>query len=319
MAQTITCPKCAYARGANDHAPAWQCPKCGIAYSKYNRFDAEVIKATKEKLRNKAQDRKLEDVKVDVFFGLLGAAFGKVARFFKRDKPKANPLSPNKDLAAALRLKQQDDARRQRAGVLRDPPKPVSIGIFSGRTIDANTDALHPVAAVMNSEWYQLNKQATAFKKSGQMDEAIAALYRVKEIKGVDYDDDKLAKYLQAAGRYDEAIEVIEQMLEDAIPAYAKNLNHQPKSVEDAGRIRYCMRLCGSALLICKREKRPDVAHRFEQLGDQYRELWEWLEPIAAAELKQKNNDWKKTQVLKSSRERFDAMAAFHQKYQRRA
>lgn len=151
------------------------------------------------------------------------------------------------------------------------------------------------------------------------MDEAIAALYRVREIKGVDYDDDKLAKYLQAAGRFDEAIEVIEQMLEDAIPAYAKNLNHQPKSVEDSGRASYCMRLCGSALQICEKAKRPDVAARFQQMQTDYKAEWERLEPIATAELKQKKTDWKKNRALKTPKERVEAMAAFHQKYRRRA
>lgn len=29
------CPKCGYARNASEHAPAWQCPQCGIAYGKY--------------------------------------------------------------------------------------------------------------------------------------------------------------------------------------------------------------------------------------------------------------------------------------------
>jgi glutaredoxin/predicted RNA-binding Zn-ribbon protein involved in translation (DUF1610 family) len=29
-----TCPSCRYSRQATDHAPAWQCPNCGVAYSK---------------------------------------------------------------------------------------------------------------------------------------------------------------------------------------------------------------------------------------------------------------------------------------------
>ncbi len=30
------CPKCHYVRSENDHAPEWQCPKCGIAYMKFS-------------------------------------------------------------------------------------------------------------------------------------------------------------------------------------------------------------------------------------------------------------------------------------------
>ena len=29
-----TCPKCAYKRTAQETAPDWQCPKCGVAYAK---------------------------------------------------------------------------------------------------------------------------------------------------------------------------------------------------------------------------------------------------------------------------------------------
>lgn len=31
---TTVCPKCSYARTSADTAPAWQCPRCGVAYAK---------------------------------------------------------------------------------------------------------------------------------------------------------------------------------------------------------------------------------------------------------------------------------------------
>jgi uncharacterized protein YxjI len=34
------CPKCAYVRTASDTAPDWQCPKCGIAYVKFEQAHA---------------------------------------------------------------------------------------------------------------------------------------------------------------------------------------------------------------------------------------------------------------------------------------
>ena len=34
---STTCPQCAYTRSAQDSNPAWQCPKCGVAYSKAQR------------------------------------------------------------------------------------------------------------------------------------------------------------------------------------------------------------------------------------------------------------------------------------------
>ena len=32
--QAVVCPKCQYKRTAADHCPEWQCPSCGVAYSK---------------------------------------------------------------------------------------------------------------------------------------------------------------------------------------------------------------------------------------------------------------------------------------------
>ena len=36
------CPKCGYSRRPADQAPAWQCPRCGIAYHKFKEQTAEV-------------------------------------------------------------------------------------------------------------------------------------------------------------------------------------------------------------------------------------------------------------------------------------
>ena len=34
----VVCPKCGYVRTANEVAPEWQCPSCGIAYNKYQAY-----------------------------------------------------------------------------------------------------------------------------------------------------------------------------------------------------------------------------------------------------------------------------------------
>lgn len=44
-----TCPKCSYRRRAQDSAPAWQCPRCGIAYDK-----AALPAATAERAARRA-------------------------------------------------------------------------------------------------------------------------------------------------------------------------------------------------------------------------------------------------------------------------
>lgn len=51
-------------------------------------------------------------------------------------------------------------------------------------------------AELIESEQYQLDRQATACKKAGDWPGAIAALQKRKALLGVLYDDDKLAKYL---------------------------------------------------------------------------------------------------------------------------
>jgi uncharacterized membrane protein YhaH (DUF805 family)/ribosomal protein L37AE/L43A len=40
--QVIVCPKCQYERTAADHGPDWQCPSCGVAYSKAAAHSAAV-------------------------------------------------------------------------------------------------------------------------------------------------------------------------------------------------------------------------------------------------------------------------------------
>lgn len=43
----VVCPKCGHVRTADDTAPAWQCPACGIAYSKYLAYLKRAHQAVK--------------------------------------------------------------------------------------------------------------------------------------------------------------------------------------------------------------------------------------------------------------------------------
>src|SRR5580692_9922346 len=40
--QAVSCPKCQYKRTAADQCPQWQCPSCGVAYSKATAPSAAV-------------------------------------------------------------------------------------------------------------------------------------------------------------------------------------------------------------------------------------------------------------------------------------
>lgn len=66
------CPKCGYVRTSRDEAPDWQCPSCGIAYSKYQAY--------LDRAKGIAEPRKVgqrkESVKSDgSLFALIGTNF----------------------------------------------------------------------------------------------------------------------------------------------------------------------------------------------------------------------------------------------------
>jgi hypothetical protein len=46
-AVAVHCPKCSHVRGAAETAPAWQCPACGVAYTKYAAYVARVRETTR--------------------------------------------------------------------------------------------------------------------------------------------------------------------------------------------------------------------------------------------------------------------------------
>jgi hypothetical protein len=49
----MQCPKCKYARSANDTELNSECPKCGIIYDKYDPFAAQREASLREKLANR--------------------------------------------------------------------------------------------------------------------------------------------------------------------------------------------------------------------------------------------------------------------------
>lgn len=62
-----TCPKCGHARDADETAPAWQCPACGIAYHKYRAWLARSTAA----VARPADTDVLAGWRVDASLGLL--------------------------------------------------------------------------------------------------------------------------------------------------------------------------------------------------------------------------------------------------------
>lgn len=141
---------------------------------------------------------------------------------------------------------------------------------------------------IIESEQYQLDRQATALKKAGDLKGAIAALQKRKAIMGLQWQDDKLAKYLQAAGRFDEAMAEIQWLLDNS-HAWAQALfSHQPTSVQLLQRTIRRGQIHGAAALICKRAKHHDLQAQHERLGNACWDLREKITPVAEADMKQR-------------------------------
>jgi uncharacterized membrane protein YhaH (DUF805 family)/ribosomal protein L37AE/L43A len=63
--QVVVCPKCQYTRTAADQAPGWQCPSCGVAYSKAAAQSAAVahnVDSSREAGGRRESDDELETV-----------------------------------------------------------------------------------------------------------------------------------------------------------------------------------------------------------------------------------------------------------------
>jgi hypothetical protein len=134
---------------------------------------------------------------------------------------------------------------------------------------------------IVESEQYQLDRQATALKKAGDLDGAIAALQKRKALLGVQYDDFKLAKYLQAAGRLDDALAEIQWLVDRSHARASELFGHQPPSVRLLAHTVHTAQAYGAAALICKRAKRPELAAKYEASSQQYWALRERLDPLA--------------------------------------
>lgn len=140
------------------------------------------------------------------------------------------------------------------------------------------------------TEEHQLNREATRLKKAGDIDGAIDALYERKALMAIEYRDDKLAKYLQAAGRFDEAMEEIDWLLETCQAYCLAMFAHQPTSVIQSQRCHHMAKIHAAAVLICKREKRPDMQAQHETQKNKYQTLREKLQPIAKNDQAQLRN-----------------------------
>lgn len=109
------------------------------------------------------------------------------------------------------------------------------------------------------TEWYQLERRATALKQQGDLDGAIACLKKAQSIRGPLDADTRLAKYLQLAGRFDEAMEEMRHLIDGSLAWADGNFGHRSRSVRRCQQAGWLARLHDDAALICKQEKHWDM------------------------------------------------------------
>jgi len=131
---------------------------------------------------------------------------------------------------------------------------------------------------------YQLERRATELKRAGDLHGAIECLQQAQLIRGILRSETRLAKFLQEAGRFDEAIQEITEMIADSLAWADGNFDHKPRSVrrcQQAGRL---TRLHDDAALICKREGAKEQLAHHEQESRRWRQLHNELKDFADRE-----------------------------------
>lgn len=104
-----------------------------------------------------------------------------------------------------------------------------------------------------------LNREATAAKSAGDWTRAIALLREAKALRGLLYEDVRLAKFLQQAGRVEESLAEVQWLIENAHTWAEENFSHQPRTVRRHIQAEHLSRLHREGVRICKRANRPDT------------------------------------------------------------
>ena len=139
-----------------------------------------------------------------------------------------------------------------------------------------------------DSELSKLNRRVTALKVVGDLKGAIAALRKVKALQGDQYQDTRLAKFLQRSGAIDAALAEIKWLLDHSQAWALARFGHQPGTVIQCQRAGWCARIHADAALICERAKMLETQSKHEQLNERYADICKRLKPLADADMKAK-------------------------------
>lgn len=148
-------------------------------------------------------------------------------------------------------------------------------------------------AAIASADDYQLALRATALKKAGDLAGAIEALRQRKRVQGNDYEDTRLAKFLQAAGQFDEAMVEMKELFESNDAWASRRFAHQPASVVLRQKTIRAALLHKDAALLCRRAGKKDLQQTHRERSEKLFDLVRKLDPVAEADQKAIADSWK--------------------------
>lgn len=137
-----------------------------------------------------------------------------------------------------------------------------------------------------------LNKEATAAKRVGDWKTAIRLLREAKALEGERYADTRLAKFLQASGDFEGAMEEIDQLIKNSLAWSNTLFGHQPRSIRRKQQAGWISRIHKDAALICKREKDARRQAHHEREYERWLATRRKLEETARAEKSAERQEW---------------------------
>lgn len=134
-------------------------------------------------------------------------------------------------------------------------------GRAAGRAVTHSPEALRLAA---------LNREATAAKRAGDWARACTLLAQAKAIEGDAYAQTRLAKFLQQAGRLDEALAEIQWLIDRSHLRARTQPNNDGAVMMQYMRLVELIGIYDDAILICKRAKRSDLQVGYESRRADY-------------------------------------------------
>jgi len=153
-----------------------------------------------------------------------------------------------------------------------------------------------------NIKIQQLNKEATQLKKYGNIS---AAIENLKQVHSLMLDSPchsieawlRLPKFLQAAGRFDEAVRVLEDVIgyaiDDKLNPIPENALGACEHAKEALKHRNLVNLYKGKQLVCKRENRLDLVADCEEKVRYHAGESARLKPIVEQEINERSEKYR--------------------------